>query len=181
VASVKFQCSKATSKLVVELHACFPLHELHEALGIVYLHYWVLEDIDESFNTHLNVLKTFFCTPKKIGVVEHVVLDVLCASTLYVQKFMFKITMKSDAKVALGPPSTINPLTKMWGIIFHSIVIFHNISKYVKPTQIAMIQVLGSMEEEKVFNNLNFIKTKICNQSIDNLVLCVHMFGQPFL
>jgi hypothetical protein len=109
---------KTTSKLVVELHTCFPLHELHEALGIVYLHYWLLEDYDESFNTHLNVLKTFFCTPKKIGVVEHVVLDVLCASTLDVQKFMFKITMKSNAKVALGPPSTINPLTKMWGIIF---------------------------------------------------------------
>jgi hypothetical protein len=146
----------------------------------VYLHYWLLEDYDESFNTHLNVLKTFFCTPKKIGVVEHVVLDVLCASTLDVQKFMFKITMKSNAKVALGPPSTINPLTKMWGIIFHSIVLFCNISKYVKSTQIAMIQVLGSMEDKQVFNNLNFIKTKICNQLIHNLALCVHMFWATF-
>jgi hypothetical protein len=140
----------------------------------------LLHDYDESFNTHLNVLKAFFCTPKKIGVVEHVVLEVLCASTLNVQKSMFKIIMKSNAKATLGPPSTINPLTKMWGIIFHSIVLFHNILKYVKPTQIAMIQVLGSMEDEQVFNNLNFIKTKIYNQLIDNLALCVNMFGQSF-
>jgi hypothetical protein len=68
----------------------------------------------------------------------------------------------------------------MLGIIFHSIVLSCNISKYVKLTQIAMIQVLGSMEDEQVFNNLNFIKIKICNQLIDNLVLCVHMFGQSF-
>ncbi len=52
-----------------------------------------------------------------------------------------------------------------------------NILEYVKPRQIAMIQVLGLMEDEQVFNNMNFIKTKICNQLIDNLALCVHMFG----
>ncbi len=27
--------------------------------------------------------------------------------------------MKSNAKVALGPPTTINPLTKMWKIVFN--------------------------------------------------------------
>ncbi len=52
--------------------------------------------------------------------------------------------------------------------------------EYVKLTQIAMIQMLASMEDEQVFNNLNFIKTKICNQLIDNLASCVHMFGQSF-
>jgi hypothetical protein len=125
VVGAKFQCSKWASKIVTELHTHFPLHELHEALGIVYPHYWLLKDCDESlFNTHLNVFKAFFCTPKKIRVV---VLEALCASTLYVQKFMFKITMKSNVKVALGPLDTINPLTKMWRIIFHSIFLSHNI------------------------------------------------------
>jgi len=171
---------ETSSKVVVELHTCFPIHELHEALGIVYIHYWLLDDYDESFNTHLNVLKAFFCTPKKTGVAEHVVLEVLCASTLDVQKSMFKITMKSNAKATLGPLNTINPLTKMCRIIFHFIVLSRNISKYANLTQIAMIQVLGSMEDEQVFNNLNFIKTNICNQLIDNLALCVHMFGQSF-
>jgi len=80
MASVKFQCLEATSKLVIKLHTRFSLHELHEALGIVYLHYWLLKKCNESFNTHMNVLNDFFCTPKKIGVVEHVVLEVLCAS-----------------------------------------------------------------------------------------------------
>jgi len=125
---------------VVKLNTNFPLHELHEALNIVYLHYWLLKDCDESFNTHLNVFKAFFCTPKKIWVVEHVVLEVLCASILYVQKFMFKITMKSNAKVALGPLDTINPLTKMWRIIFHSTFLSHNILNIVKFAKIVMIK-----------------------------------------
>ncbi len=127
VVGAKFQCLKGASKIVAELHTHFPLHELHEALSIVYPHYWLLKNCDESFNNHLNVFKAFFCTPKKIKVVEHVVLEVLCASTLYVQKFMFKITMKSNAKVALGPLDTINPLTKIWRIIFHSTFLSHNI------------------------------------------------------
>ncbi len=38
VVGAKFQCSEGASKLVVELHTHFPLHELHEALGIVYPH-----------------------------------------------------------------------------------------------------------------------------------------------
>ncbi len=82
---------------------------------------------------------------------------------------MFKIIMKSNAKVALGPLNIINPLTKMWKIIFQFTIIFRNISDYVKLTKIAMIQMLGSMEDEQVFNNLDFIKTKIRNRLIDNL------------
>ncbi len=75
VASVKLQYLKVASKLVVELHTCFPQHELHETLGIVYLHDWLLEECDESFDTHLNIMKAFFCTPKKIAIVEHVVIS----------------------------------------------------------------------------------------------------------
>jgi hypothetical protein len=78
VASVKFQCLEVASNLVAKLHTHFPSHELHEALGIVHPHYWLFKKFDESFNTRLNVLNAFFCTPKKIGVVEHVVFEVLC-------------------------------------------------------------------------------------------------------
>jgi hypothetical protein len=35
VASVKLQCLKVASKLMVELHTCFSQHELHEALIIM--------------------------------------------------------------------------------------------------------------------------------------------------
>jgi hypothetical protein len=50
----------------------------------------------------------------------------------------------------------------------------------VKLVEIAMIQVLSLMEDKWAFNNLNFIKTKVCNPLIENLALCVCMFRQSF-
>jgi hypothetical protein len=40
-----------------------------------------------------------------------------------------------------------------------------------------MIQVLGLVEDEKIFNNLNFFKSYIRNLLIKHLDLCVYMFG----
>jgi len=100
----------------------------------------MFKNYDESFNTHLNVFKAFFCTPKKIRVIEHVILEVLCASSQDVQKFRFKITMKSNAKVALGSLDIINPLTKMWRIIFHFIFPIAQHFEYVKLAKIAIIE-----------------------------------------
>jgi len=67
---------------MVELHTHFPHHGVNEALSIVYPHYWLLEGCDESFHTHLKVVKALFCTLKKMGVTKEVVNEVLCASTL---------------------------------------------------------------------------------------------------
>ncbi len=79
---VKVQCSKVPPKLMVELHTCFPQHGVNEALGKVYLHYWLFEKYDESFKTHFNVAKDLFCTPKKMGVKNVMIIEMLCAFTL---------------------------------------------------------------------------------------------------
>ncbi len=105
----------------------FSQQVVNEALGFVHLHYWLFKEFDESFNTHSNVVQTLFYTLKNMGVVEKVVIEVLCAFTLDVSKFTFKMMMKNNAKVALGPLSIINHLTKMWRIIVNCIVIFHTI------------------------------------------------------
>jgi hypothetical protein len=51
----------------------------------------------------------------------------------------------------------------------------------VKLSKIATIQVLGLVEDERVFNNLDFIKTKIRNQLVDNLALWSTCLGNQFL
>jgi hypothetical protein len=90
--------------------------------------------------------------------------------------------MRFNAKATLGPPNIINPLTKMWRIISHFTILSRNISEYVKLTEIVTIQVLGSVEDEQVFNNLDFIKTKIHNRLIDNLasLVCLHVWAINF-
>jgi hypothetical protein len=69
---------------------------------------------------------------KEDGVVKQMVIKVLCASILDVQTSMFKMTMISSTKVALGPFNIINPLIKMWKIITNVTILFCNAMEYVK-------------------------------------------------
>jgi hypothetical protein len=50
----------------------------------------------------------------------------------------------------------------------------------MKVAKIAMVTVLGSMEDERTFNNLAFMKSNLRNWLPTHLDLCVHMFIQNF-
>ncbi len=119
----------------------------------------------------MNVVKVLFCTLKKWDFLKKWLFKHCVHITLYVQKFMFKIAMKCNAKVASGLQNTINSLTKMWRIITNFVVLFYNISKYLKLVKSTMIQMLRVMENEWTFHNLNFIKFMICNQLTNHLDL----------
>jgi hypothetical protein len=43
-----------------------------------------------------------------------------------------------------------------------------------------MVQVISSIEDTRCFNNLNFIKLKLCNELTTHLELVVWMFVQQF-
>jgi hypothetical protein len=73
------------------------------------------------------------------------------------------------------PSQYYHPLTKMWRIITNYIILVRNILEYVKVTKIAMIQVLGLVEDKWVFNNLTFIKFRIHNH-LDCVFSCL---GHP--
>ena len=51
----------AAVQLIVELKARFPVHNIMDALGVVYPQYWLQESAPEvSFRKHLDVLKNFY-------------------------------------------------------------------------------------------------------------------------
>ena len=50
----------------------------------------------------------------------------------------------------------------------------------MKVDEIAHVQVLGSVEDERTFNSLSFLKSKLRNQLTTHLDLVVHMFAQDF-
>ena len=55
-------------KLLEELGNRFPLHAIMDALGVVYLQYWLQNDAEENFKKHFSVLEFFYCEPKYIEV-----------------------------------------------------------------------------------------------------------------
>jgi hypothetical protein len=92
---------------------------------------------------------------------------------------MFKITMKSKVEVALGPLNTINPSTKIWRIILI-------LSFYLQCFKVCEMGAnchdssVGFSGRWRGICNLNFIKTRICNQLTKNLTLFACIFGLSF-
>jgi len=138
----------------------------------LYLHYWL--KILMNHSTPIWMLSEVCFVPWKMGVVEIMVIEVLCVSILNMQKSMFKIIMKSNAKATFNLLHTINLLTKIWRIIIN-FSMFFQILKYLKLVKVVIIQVLGSMEDEWVFSDFHFIKCWIFNWLTKHLVVSFHV------
>jgi hypothetical protein len=54
----------------------------------------------------------------------------------------------------------MNMLTKFWCIITINYVFCHAFLKYIKLAKVAIVHVLGSMEDEQCFSSLSFLKKK---------------------
>ncbi len=73
----------------------------------------------------------------------------------------------------------MNPIIRMWSRIQSSSLLVLKVNEYIKVAEIVMVQVLGSVEDERTFSNLAFMNNKLHNKLTTHLDLCV-MFIQNF-
>jgi hypothetical protein len=66
VASMKQQCTKLANQLITNFQCQFPNQDLMDAFGVVCLQYWLQLELGAKLITHLTILKTTFCHPKKV-------------------------------------------------------------------------------------------------------------------
>jgi hypothetical protein len=120
--------------------------------------------------------------PKKHGLVGSGlwIPPVLNPTTLDMQHSLFILTMKDNCHVAMVEPCSHNLLTILWRQLTTSQIIVCQMSKYIKLAKIAIIQVLGSIEDEWCFNTLSFMMSKLQNRLTTHLVLVICMFVQKF-
>jgi hypothetical protein len=104
--------------------------------------------------------------------------ELLSASKLEVQQGLFKVTMRANAQAACTPPFYVNPLVKLWCQLITSQHLCKLISEYVKLAKIGSVLVLGSVEDERCFSCLKFLKSCQRNRLCKHLPLVVRMFGQ---
>jgi hypothetical protein len=88
--------------------------------------------------------------------------------------------MKSNAIDAMAKPSDVNHLSCLRYILSTSRVISCSFPKYFELVEIAMVQVLESVEDEWCFSSVAFCKSKLHNRLITNLGLVVRMFSHKF-
>jgi hypothetical protein len=129
------------------------------SLGVVFPQYWLQCNADDFFPLHMKTIRDHYCVRKSISVgtdeeprVKHIE-ALLDARTLGLQSSLFKLTMKSNAKSAMEGPHDQNPLTQMWQRIGQNALMLNRLSEFIKLCEIAVTDVLGSVEDKHTFSN----------------------------
>ena len=95
------------------------------------------------------------------GVDKEVIPSILDRWSLDSQHGYFKIAMKSNAPAAMEPPYDIHHVTRIWRTISASRVLSHGFPEYLKLVEIAMVHVIESVEDERIFSYVCFLRTKL--------------------
>jgi hypothetical protein len=176
--SVKRQCCEAAQKIISELERRFPAVDVMDALGVVYPQYWVSPTATETFPQHLEVLKRSFGHPKRVQ--DMTAPALLDAQRLADQSSFFKLSMLNNSQWAIDNNFGVNPLSRLWQKLSSNALLASKLSEFVKLAEIAAVTVLGSVEDERTFSTLNYVKSKVRNNLQEHLDLVVRMFGQDF-
>lgn len=77
-------------------------------------------------------------------------------------------------------PHDVNPITKLWTRVGQNALMLNRLSEYIKIAEIAITAVLGSVEDERTFSTLSFVKSKLRNRLGGHLDTCVKLYSQQF-
>jgi len=132
------------------------------------------------FCEHLDVFKTTFYYGKthKVNEQEVKVHLLLNANDIDCRQGKFKFTMKSNATFFMVPPFDINPLIHMWCLVKTIWILVSSFLEYVKLVELIMVQILSSVEDERCFSTMVFMKLKLHNRFTTHLLIIVRMFAQ---
>jgi len=107
-------------------------------------------ELEVKFSTHLTIPKVTFCQPKKVGLIEVSVPTMFSATVFDLQRFLFVLTMKNNAKLAMQKPSNLNPFTNLWKTLSSSQILKYQILEYIKLTKL-VCAIYCSIEHERFF------------------------------
>jgi len=97
---------------------------------------------------------------------------------LKMQVSIFKIMMKSNAIATMEVPFHANPLTRLWRTLEASCILRHSFLEIFKLVKIAIVQMLGLVEDEWTFSTLYFIKSKLRYRFNEDLQMVVGMYSK---
>jgi len=76
---------------------------------------------------------------------------------------MFVFSMTNNVKLAMQNPFHVNPVIKLWKTLTSFWILKSKILKYIKLVELAIVKVIGSIENGHYFSTLTFTKTKLRN------------------
>jgi hypothetical protein len=122
------------------------------------------------------VLKDFYCHPRKLGSTQIWILFIIDEETLDLQWLFEKITMIFNAQWAMDETLNLNPLFQLWKKLSFNALLCVHLSEFMEVVEVTMVQIMGSVEDERNFLIVTFMKTQLRNmicEHLDLVVLCM--------
>ncbi len=132
------------------------------------------------FLTHnfCTILRVHYYHGRNIGPNQVIFPPLLDEAKLNELASFFKMIMMSNVVVAMKPPTSYNPCSKMRALLATNWIISRKLSEWLKFIELSMAMVLGSVKDERWFSIMSFTKSKLRNQLITHLVLIMYMYAQ---
>lgn len=177
LADVKAQTSAAAKALRLELIRRFPSPKVLTALSIMYPQYY-RNFTEANFNAAIETICAFYGESKTAAGKE--VPPVLNADTLRAQASAYVDAAQDVSREVLERKERdgIAGITLLWTALTTSGAFAVRISEFVKLAKIAVVMVGGSVEDERNFSVMNFVKIKLRNSLDDHLELCMRLKSQ---
>ncbi len=125
---------------------------------------------------HLSLIKRQYYISQKFGVENKWVFKALSREILDLQTFFFKLTMNNQASKVMEKPRDENLMTKLWHQLATNNLLVHRLSKFMQLAKLVIVQVINSVEDERTFSTLTFMKSKLHNRLVGHLDIAICMF-----
>jgi len=177
VLSIKEKLRNVAKALSAELRDTFPRDELLEAMGIIYPQFWNNSQSQklllQKFQNNLSILMNHFGNPTKVEGVTCV--GILNSESLLEQSGCFGETMWNQFN-QLQNPLEDGIVTRLWNHLSVSTYMQDRMAKYFKLANLCQTLILGSVEDERVFSLMSFVKSKLINKLDNNLDTCLRLY-----
>jgi hypothetical protein len=80
----------------------------------------------------------------------------------------------------MAEPKDENPMIKLWHQLDSNNLLVHCLYEIMWLAKQAIVQVIGSVEDERTFSTLTFMKSKIRKLLVEHLDIAICMFTQDF-
>ncbi|KAJ9533737.1 hypothetical protein QJQ45_026806 [Haematococcus lacustris] len=181
VDSARQELAATAVAVVRDLHSRFLPPKHAKGLAVVYAHYWDRQPSDEDFLERLAIVKARYCMEATLanGQRAPALLD---QHKLSAQHLAFVEVMRCQAEhrvelssAAANPPEET---TKLWRYLVGHPITKADISEYIKLAELALVMTPSSVEEERMFSAMAYLKDDTRNRLQEcHLNVCARVFA----
>lgn len=178
VSDIETRSTAAAEELIADILRRFPDVPLLSSLAIIYPQYWISDDT-ACFTEKLAILQEYYGHARRTSD------DTECAALIDAklledQAEAFSQHAKECAAKVTVTETGGEAVTAFWRLMSSTPYWRESISEFEKLAEIAMVMVGGSVQDERAFSHMNYLKNKLRNRLNAHLELCMRLYAQPF-